>query len=79
MVELLGRPRVPIVLTGAMRPWELRRTDALQNLTEALMAVQLLPPGVFAVMHGSALAFPGVRKDYKLGTFVKDDDDDGGR
>lgn len=78
MVEIMGRPRVPIVLTGAMRPWELRRTDALQNLTEALMAVQLLPPGVFAVMHGSALQFPGVRKDYKLGTFVKDDADVGG-
>jgi L-asparaginase len=72
MVELMGRPRVPVVLTGAMRPYELRRTDALQNLTESLMAVQLLPAGVWVVMHGVALEFPGVRKDYKLGTFVKD-------
>jgi L-asparaginase len=78
MVELMGRPRVPVVLTGAMRPWELRRTDALQNLTEALMAVQLLAPGVWAVMHGVALEFPGVRKDYQLGTFVKDEASDGG-
>jgi len=72
MVELMGRPRVPVVLTGAMRPWELRRTDALQNLTEALMASQLLQPGVWVVMHGVALEFPGVKKDYQLGTFVKD-------
>ncbi len=78
MVALMGRPRVPVVLTGAMRPWELRRTDALQNLTEALMAVQLLSPGVWSVMHGVALEFPGVRKDYQLGTFVKDEATDVG-
>lgn len=71
MVELLGTPRVPIVLTGAMRPYELRRTDALQNLTEALMAVQLLAPGVWVVMHATALRFPGVFKDYARGTFAK--------
>ncbi|MBU3729477.1 MAG: asparaginase, partial [Phycisphaerales bacterium] len=40
-----------VVLTGAMRPWELRRTDAVQNLTEALLAVQVMPPGVYVAMH----------------------------
>lgn len=73
MVELLGTPRVPIVLTGAMRPYELRSTDAVQNLTEALLGVQILPPGVYVAMHGRALAFPGVVKDYELGTFVRRD------
>jgi len=73
MVELLGDPQVPIVLTGAMRPYELRRTDAVQNLTEALLAVQVLRPGVYCVMHSSALRFPGVVKDYERGTFVLDD------
>ena len=77
MVDLLGTPRVPIVLTGAMRPYELRRTDALQNLTEALMAVQLLAPGVWVVMHASALRFPGVVKDYARGTFARADDEVG--
>lgn len=72
MVELLGTPRVPIVLTGALRPYALRSTDALQNLTEALLAVQLLPPGVFVVLHNQVLQFPGVRKDPERGTFVKD-------
>ena len=62
----------PVVLTGAMRPWELRRTDAVQNLTEALLAVQVMPPGVYAAMHNRVLAFPGVRKDTSSGTFVKD-------
>ena len=71
MVELLGTPRVPIVLTGAMRPYELRTTDALQNLTEALLAVQLVQPGVYVAMHNQVLQFPGVTKDKVLGTFVK--------
>lgn len=66
-----GTPDVPIVLTGAMRPFELRSSDALQNLTEALLAVQLLPAGVYAAMHNQVLAFPGVRKDYQAGTFHK--------
>ena len=66
----LGTPLVPVVLTGAMRPWELRRSDALQNLTEALIAVQLVAPGVYVAMHNQVLSFPGVRKDASLGTFV---------
>ncbi len=64
-------PRKAIVLTGAMRPFEMRRTDAVQNLTEALIAVQVLAPGVYAVMHNKVLAFPGVRKDSTDGTFVR--------
>lgn len=67
----LGVPPVPVVFTGAMRPFELRTTDALQNLTEALLAVQLTAPGVYVVMHGQVLAFPGVEKDPRAGTFIK--------
>jgi L-asparaginase len=73
LVKRLGEsPRVPIVLTGAMRPYELRTTDAHQNLTEALLAVQILAPGVYVVMHNNALRFPGVVKDYKRMTFRKE-------
>lgn len=70
--ELAGTPASPVVFTGAMRPYELRSTDALQNLIEALLAVQLLPAGVYVAMHNQVLRFPGVRKDRLLGTFVKD-------
>ena len=62
-----------IVLTGAMRPYEMKRSDALQNLTEALLASTIVAPGVYASFHGSVLAFPGVRKDRERLTFVKDD------
>ena len=53
-----------------MRPYELRNTDALQNLTEALLAVRLLEPGVYVAMHNKVLRFPGVEKDHNAGTFV---------
>ena len=71
LVELFGTPAKPVVFTGAMRPYELRSTDASQNLTEALLAVQLLPPGVYVAMHNQVLQFPGVTKDKTAGTFVK--------
>jgi L-asparaginase len=60
---------LPVVLTGAMRPYEFRDTDALQNVTESLLALRLLAPGVWVVMHGRALAFPGVEKDRDKRTF----------
>jgi L-asparaginase len=61
----------PVVLIGAMRPYVMRTTDAMQNLTEALLAVQLLPGGVYCVMHNQVLSFPGVRKDTVRMTFSK--------
>jgi len=70
IVETVGEtPRVPIILTGAMRPYELRTTDAVQNMTESLLAVQFVKPGVYCVMHNSILRFPGVEKDYGTMTF----------
>ncbi|MEM7622941.1 MAG: asparaginase domain-containing protein [Planctomycetota bacterium] len=73
--ELLHReipePAVPIILTAAMRPFEMKRSDALQNLTEAIFATGALPPGVYACAHGRALRFPGVVKDRERGTFVR--------
>ncbi len=60
----------PVVLTGAMRPFEMTRSDALQNLTEAIFAAGMLEPGVYCAAHGRVLKFPGVRKDRDRGTFV---------
>ncbi len=64
-------PPIPIILTGAMRPFEMKRSDALQNLTESLFAAGTLGPGVYCVAHGRALRFPGVCKDRERGTFVR--------
>lgn len=72
--EIVNEPRVPIVLTGAIRPYMLRNTDAVQNVTEALLAVQIVEPGVYCVIHNKVLRFPGVVKDYANGTFRYADD-----
>lgn len=71
ILSAIPAPPVPVVLTGAMRPFEMTRTDALQNLTEALFATGVLAPGVYCVAHGRALAFPGVVKDRDRRTFVR--------
>jgi L-asparaginase len=67
----IPQPPAPIVLSGAMRPFEMKQSDALQNLTEAIFASGVLAPGVYCVAHGRVLQFPGVRKDTERGTFVR--------
>jgi L-asparaginase len=62
--------KVPIILTGAMTPLGFEGSDGLQNLTESLFAAQLLPPGVFVVIHGQVFPTSKVRKDRELATFI---------
>ena len=54
-----------------MRPYQLRNTDAIQNVTEALLAVQIAAPGVYCALHNRLLRFPGVVKDRRNGTFAR--------
>lgn len=65
----LGDLDRPVVLTGAMRPYEFRDSDALQNVTEALLAARLLSDGVYVAMHNRVLPFPGVYKDRRALVF----------
>ncbi len=71
LCDRLPAPEKPIILTGAIRPYEFRDTDAVQNVTEALFACGFLEPGVWVTMHGRALRFPGVVKDHHRRTFVR--------
>jgi len=64
---------IPVVLTGAMRPLEIRESDAVQNVAEALLACRLVDPGVYVVMHNRVLRFPGVVKDREHLTFTHTD------
>jgi len=61
---------VPIVFTGAMTPLGFESSDGLQNLTEALFAVRVLPPRVYIVMHNQAFPVDRARKDRELARFV---------
>ncbi len=69
--ELGGALTKPVILTGAMRPYEFKDSDTLQNVTEALLAARLVAPGVYVVMHNRVLQFPGVVKDRQALTFRK--------
>ena len=77
LVEKLNTPAVPIVLTGAILPYVMRNTDAMQNLTEAFLAVQIMKPGIYVAMHNRVLSFPGAVKDPTQGTFVRKDEPSG--
>lgn len=62
-------PKVPIVFTGAMKPLGFEDSDALQNVTEALLASKLVSPGVYLSFHGRVFKVPGVKKNRDRGTF----------
>ncbi len=75
IIARIGCPDCAVVFTGAMRPYAMKNTDATQNVTEALLAAQILAPGVYVAMHNRVLQFPGVIKDEIAGTFVRPEDD----
>ncbi|WP_144820654.1 asparaginase domain-containing protein [Marinobacter piscensis] len=60
-----------IVLTGAMQPARMRRSDAVFNLGFAWAALQLLPPGVYIAMNGEVFEAGAVRKNLKAQRFER--------
>jgi L-asparaginase len=58
-----------VVLTGAMRPWTLGRSDGNFNLGGAIIAARLLPAGVYGVMNGRIFAAQDLHKNVKTGRF----------
>ena len=58
-----------IVLTGAMIPYAFGSSDGLFNLGSALSFAQVLPPGVYVAMNGTAFPWDHVRKNRQTGVF----------
>lgn len=58
-----------VVLTGAMRPFSLQRSDAPFNLGAAVIAARVLSAGVFGVMNGRVFAAQDLVKNTELGRF----------
>ena len=65
------RMQAPVVFTGAMTPFGIEGSDALQNLTEALLASRLLAPGVFLAFHGEVFPIAEVQKNRQTSRFVR--------
>ena len=61
-----------IVFTGAMVPYSVSGSDALFNLGSAIMAAQLVAPGVYIAMNGRCFPWRSVRKNRELGVFEGD-------
>jgi len=61
-----------IILTGAMVPYSVSGSDALFNLGSAIMAAQLVEPGVYIAMNGRCFPWRSVRKNRLLGVFEGD-------
>jgi len=61
-----------IVLTGAMVPYSIARSDALFNLGSAVAASGLLGRGTWVAMNGRILDWESARKDKKAGRFIAD-------
>ena len=69
MHSQIPNPSLPIVFTGAMRPIGFENADALQNVTEALIATTILNPGIYVSFHGRIFPIPGCRKNREKRTF----------
>lgn len=63
--------QLPVVFTGAMTPFGIEGSDAMQNLTESLLATRLLGGGVWLVFHGEVFPIGEVRKDREHSRFVR--------
>lgn len=59
-----------VVLTGAMQPASMRKSDASFNLGAAVAALNLLDPGVYISMSGRIFSASEVKKDRARGVFV---------
>ncbi|MDT8421197.1 MAG: asparaginase domain-containing protein [Desulfuromonadales bacterium] len=67
--KLDGIPGKTVVLTGAMQPARFRFTDAVFNVASALMAAQILPPGVYITMNGKIFDPHKTRKNVEMNRF----------
>jgi len=69
--EHLSEIKVPIVLTGAMRPLIVENSDGLQNMDESIFATQFLPPDIHIVFHNEVYSIDNVRKSREKRTFER--------
>ncbi|MBC2606746.1 asparaginase domain-containing protein [Pelagicoccus albus] len=67
--ERTAKTPIPVIFTGAMKPAEFEDSDARQNVTEALLAAQFLPPGYYLSFHSRIFPAPNVFKDRSRLTF----------
>ncbi len=68
-ITKLEKVKVPVIFTGAMRPVDLKDSDAMQNIAESFIAAKLLTPGIYVSFHGQIFQGLNVHKNHIKGTF----------
>jgi L-asparaginase len=58
-----------IILTGAMIPYNIQKSDAVFNISSAIAFCQVLEKGVYIVMNGHYFLWNDVKKNKELGHF----------
>lgn len=73
--QVLGHavPKKTIVLTGAMVPYQIARSDAFFNLGYACAAASLTAKGVYIAMNGQLFRWDDVMKNRAKGIFQAQD------
>ena len=69
--ENLSEINVPIIFTGSMKPMDCVNSDAIQNITESIMACQIIRPDVYISFHSTIFDVNNVKKNKKMLRFEK--------
>lgn len=67
--QKIPRPKVPIVFTGAMKPFGFVDSDAIQNVCEAFLVAKLLKPNFYVSFHNRVFLGNNVQKNKDTLTF----------
>lgn len=68
-IKNIIKPKVPIVFTGSMTPMVFNNSDAMQNVTEALMISQYIKPGIYISFHCRLYDPDNTYKNYEKSIF----------
>ena len=58
-----------IIFTGAMKPYEIEKVEAVANFMMAFGFIQNAKNGVYVSMHGVVERYDKIQKNYKKGVF----------
>ena len=68
-ISLRKRDEQIVVITGAMVPFALKKSDAFFNFGCAIGALNYVSPGIYIAMNGKILNFSKAKKNKALGIF----------
>ncbi len=68
-INVHKRDQQIVILTGAMIPFAIKKSDALFNFGCAITGLNYVSPGVYIAMNGKIFEYAKVSKNKKMGIF----------